>query len=79
LIFNFDAPTLATMLVCHCKGLSQREIERAICAGAGTLREVARHCGAGSVCGGCRPTIDELLESRGPIRAPHGFELAPAS
>jgi len=67
------------MLVCHCKGLSDREIDRAIRAGAATSCDVARSCGAGSICGGCRPLIDELLESRGAAPTCAGFEFAAAS
>jgi bacterioferritin-associated ferredoxin len=67
------------MLVCHCKGLTDREVHRVIRAGAATPREVAHACGAGSVCGGCRPLIDELLECRGTASAGTGFELAAAS
>ena len=34
---------------------------------------MARGCGAGSVCGGCRPLVDEILSE---ARAPEaGFEL----
>ena len=66
------------MLVCHCMGVSEREIDGAIRAGAATSCDVARRCGAGSVCGGCRPVIDELLESHAaPVCA--GFEFAAAS
>jgi bacterioferritin-associated ferredoxin len=79
LIFNFVSSTLPAMLVCHCKGLSEREIDRAICAGADSPGEVARRCGAGSVCGGCRPAIDELLEGRSARRAAGAFERAAAS
>ena len=69
------------MLVCHCKGLTDREIRCAIRAGASTQREVSSECGAGSVCGGCRPLIDELLECRGArfVSGSAGFELAAAS
>jgi len=69
------------MLVCHCKGLSDREIDRAIRSGAATPCEVAQRCGAGSVCGGCRPVIHELIESRAAATAPRvaGYELAAAS
>jgi bacterioferritin-associated ferredoxin len=79
LTFIFNESRLAEMLVCHCKGLTDREVQRAICAGASTQREVARECGAGSICGGCRPLIDELLECRGVRSASAGFELAAAS
>jgi bacterioferritin-associated ferredoxin len=69
------------MLVCHCKGLSEREVRSAIEAGACTRRALARECGAGSVCGGCRPVIEELLDAHAPSGAPPrlGFELATAS
>jgi bacterioferritin-associated ferredoxin len=70
------------MLVCHCKGVSEREIRRAIQSGACTRRDVARECGAGSVCGGCRPVVDELLDAHAPAPAAapaFACELAAAS
>jgi bacterioferritin-associated ferredoxin len=69
------------MLVCHCKGVSERELRCAIQAGAQSRRAVARQCGAGTVCGGCRPLIDELLEAHAPAGATLslGLELAAAS
>ena len=50
------------MIVCHCKAVSDRTIRAAIRRGAGSPREVARACGAGLTCGGCRPTVRALLE-----------------
>jgi bacterioferritin-associated ferredoxin len=79
LIFIFVGCRIPVVLVCHCKGLTDREVHRAIRAGASTQREVARECGAGSVCGGCRPLIDELLEGRSAPSGCAGFELAAAS
>jgi len=67
------------MLVCHCEGVTEREIECAIGAGARTRRDVARQCGAGRVCGGCHPVIDELLDGGHGSTAPHHFELSAAS
>jgi bacterioferritin-associated ferredoxin len=68
------------MLVCHCKGLTDRDVRSAIEAGACTRRDVVRRCGAGSVCGGCRPLIDELLGGdERPPPARLGFELSAAS
>lgn len=49
------------MIVCHCKGVSDRAVRRAVAEGARTRGQVARRCGAGTVCGGCRPVIQELL------------------
>jgi len=68
------------MLVCHCKGLTEREVRSAIESGACSRRALARQCGAGSVCGGCRPVLDELLERHDDsTSAALGFELATAS
>jgi bacterioferritin-associated ferredoxin len=68
------------MVVCHCKGLSERELRSAIRSGAATPRDLARTCGAGSVCGGCRPVLDELLDAHASAEsAPRfGCELAAA-
>ena len=68
------------MLVCHCKGVCERELRSAIEAGACTRRAVARECGgAGSICGGCRPLIDELLDAHAPAASRRfTFELAAA-
>jgi len=69
------------MLVCHCKGLSDRDVERTIRSGACSRGELARACGAGTVCGGCRPLIDQLLDAHAAPAEPTrlGFELSAAS
>ena len=50
------------MIVCHCKGLSDAAIREAVRDGARSFRQVARACGAGRKCGGCRPIIRELID-----------------
>jgi bacterioferritin-associated ferredoxin len=49
------------VIVCHCYGVSDRAIRRAVRAGAVTADLVARACGAGSGCGGCRGAVQEIL------------------
>jgi bacterioferritin-associated ferredoxin len=49
------------VLVCHCNGVSDRAIRKAVRRGAVTPREVASACGAGSCCGGCGPTIRQII------------------
>jgi bacterioferritin len=49
------------MLVCHCNGVSDRAIRRSVRAGAVTPELVARTCGAGACCGGCRDAVQEIL------------------
>lgn len=53
------------MIVCLCRGVTDRVIRAAIRAGATTAEHVAEMCGAGSHCGGCRPTVAELLAEQG--------------
>ena len=50
------------MLICHCKGLTDRAVRRTVKGGACTVAEVTRSCGAGGVCGGCRPMIEEIVD-----------------
>jgi len=51
------------VIVCLCRGISEREIVEAIRCGARTFEDVTRRCtGAGTHCGTCRPFIEEHLE-----------------
>lgn len=51
------------MLVCHCRAVNDRQIEAAAThGGARTVRDIVVACGAGGVCGGCRPAIEEILD-----------------
>jgi bacterioferritin-associated ferredoxin len=50
------------MIVCHCHRINDRVVRAAIRAGADTEEAVADACGAGSCCGGCVPTVSELLD-----------------
>ena len=52
------------MIVCHCHGLTDREVRSAVRHGARTVSDVSRRCGAGSACGGCRPTIEFLVSEQ---------------
>ena len=65
------------MLVCHCNGVSDRTIRKAVRKGAASAREVAHACGAGASCGGCADVVREIIHaettaehtSAGPITA----------
>ncbi len=52
------------MLVCHCRTVSDRDVQAAIDRGARTVGQVARDCGAGGECGGCRFALRSLLSAR---------------
>jgi bacterioferritin-associated ferredoxin len=49
------------MIVCLCANVSERELVETITAGASTVKEVGRRCGAGTGCGACKPLIRECL------------------
>jgi bacterioferritin-associated ferredoxin len=51
-------------MVCLCRGVSERKVERAISHGALTVDEVGDACGAGTSCGTCRETIHDMLMAR---------------
>ena len=50
------------MRICHCKGVSERQIRSAIDAGARNTVEIAARCRAGTGCGGCLPEVCRLLD-----------------
>jgi bacterioferritin-associated ferredoxin len=52
------------MIICSCEVISHRVIEREIDAGAGTVRELGRRCGAGTDCGSCGRRLAEMIERR---------------
>lgn len=50
------------MFVCHCRGVTDRTIAAAVAAGADSVEEIGRRCGAGVDCGGCAPALARLVE-----------------
>lgn len=58
------------MLVCHCEVVNDRRILEEVLDGAVDCEQIALRCGAGSRCGGCRPTIEGLLASLGLAEQP---------
>jgi bacterioferritin-associated ferredoxin len=50
------------MVVCHCEAVNDRQIMAAVALGALDAQDVMARCGAGSRCGGCRPSIEDLID-----------------
>lgn len=48
------------MIICICRGKSDRDINRAIDAGATSVRDLQR-CGIGDQCGSCHNTLRGML------------------
>ena len=48
--------------VCFCMNITAGEIEEAIAGGAATVEAVQEATGAGTGCGGCIDTIQQILD-----------------
>jgi bacterioferritin-associated ferredoxin len=53
------------MLVCLCKGVSDKHVGAAIARGADTIEAVGDECGAGTGCGACHDMIAHLIAKGG--------------
>ena len=51
------------MIVCHCRGVTDREIRRCVRAGAVTVGAVSEACEAATGCGGCEPLVGKIVQS----------------
>jgi bacterioferritin-associated ferredoxin len=51
------------MIVCHCRGVTDRDLRRCISAGARSVGRVSRESGASTCCGGCRPLVRKIVEA----------------
>ena len=67
------------MIVCSCYAVTDREIRRLAREGARSPRQVAKACGAGSACGGCRPCVRAILAEAAPDPAESAASLPLAS
>jgi bacterioferritin-associated ferredoxin len=69
------------VIVCHCRAVSDRAIRAAIREGAASVEAVSESTGAAGCCGGCEPTVaeilDEELEARREGSSPHLTTLRP--
>ena len=62
------------MFICLCLGVTRQDVLQAVAAGASTSNDVARMCGAGSKCAGCRRSVRAVIDSthqRPSVRFPH--------
>lgn len=54
------------MIVCHCAGMTDRDIAQLVEEGVTTLGEITRRCGAGRHCAPCRAELKEMLSAACP-------------
>ena len=55
------------MIVCSCRRVNDAGVAEAIRSGAKDIDEIVLRCGAGSRCGGCWPTLAQLLDRMQPV------------
>ncbi len=67
------APALwpADAVVCNCLSVTRGAISAACAGGAVTVDAVAERTGASTLCGSCRPLINEIVGVSAPSSAPH--------
>lgn len=53
----------ASAVVCQCTGVTRGAISESVALGACCAEDVTRATGAGSVCGSCKPLVEDLLGS----------------
>ena len=57
------------MFVCQCRAVTDRQVRGAVAEGCESVRAVAATTGAGTVCGGCIPTVRDMVCSSCPSRS----------
>ena len=65
------------MIVCLCTGSTDRDVERAVDAGAASLDAIGDDCSAGSFCGGCHPSLSAFLLRRSCASCPNRTDPGP--
>ncbi len=55
------------MYVCSCRGVTDTQVKDVVGAGACSVEDVTRACGAGGGCGGCHELLTRLLSGRNPM------------
>lgn len=59
----------ASATVCHCRSVNRGTLGQAISQGACTVDALTRQTGAGSVCGSCKPLLEELVSNDAAVSA----------
>ncbi len=52
------------MYVCICHAVTDHQIVDAVDGGVQDIGQLGEHCGAGTNCGRCRDTAQELIDQR---------------
>lgn len=59
----------ASAVVCQCTGVTRGQISEAVNLGASCSADVSKATGASTVCGSCRPLVNQMLGNKAPAKA----------
>ena len=62
LYYHNDLELSASMYVCLCNGVTDKEIVQAVSDGANNLRSVQNTTGAATGCGSCKRTTEIIID-----------------
>jgi ferredoxin-NADP reductase len=73
----FEESTITNRVICNCLQVDRKTIKGAVKAGSTRLVELQERLGCGTVCGGCIPTVRQLLghEQWAPVRIVEEHQL----
>ena len=54
------------MYVCVCHGVTEKQIKRAVSAGASSVADLGRELGVATCCGTCQCTAEQVIEETRP-------------
>lgn len=67
------------MYVCICHGITDREINARIAAGAHDVETLRSELGCGSTCGCCLSEVEQMVEAARPARRGFGLPVLQAA
>jgi nitrite reductase (NADH) large subunit len=62
----------AATTVCNCTGVTRGQLSQAFASGCATVMQLSAATGAGTVCGSCKPLLNQLVGSSTPPEAVRG-------
>jgi nitrite reductase (NADH) large subunit len=63
----------ANAIVCNCRGVKRGALTRCVAKGCTTVASIARDTGASTVCGSCKPLLEQFLGGSAEIKPAFAF------
>ena len=69
----------ANATICNCTGVTRGKLSKCIERGCGSVESLAKETGASTVCGTCKPLLQQLVGSISPAQPISGFRILAGS